>query len=104
MSIQFEEKNFFSDNNLFEESNVTISVQKRNGKKCITIVIGMATDLDLPKIVSYLKKTYNCNGSIIKDDKHGEIIKLSGDQKDNVYNFLIDEEINKREDIIVKGV
>jgi translation initiation factor 1 len=64
----------------------------------------MATDLDLAKIVSYLKKKYNCNGSIIKDDKRGEIITLTGDQKDNVYNFLIDEEINKREDIIVKGV
>ena len=72
MSIQFEEKKFFSDNNLFEESNVTISVQKRNGKKCITIVIGMATDLDLPKIVSYLKKTYKDSyiGLVVLDYLH----------------------------------
>lgn len=83
---------------------VTISVSKRNGKKCITYVIGMAEDLDLKKIVSYLKKTYSCNGSIIKDEKYGEIMKFSGDQKENIYNFLVKEEIYQKEDIIVKGI
>ena len=46
----------------------------------------MAHDLDLKKILSYLKKTYNCNGSIIKDEQFGEIITLTGDQKVNIYN------------------
>lgn len=83
---------------------VTIAVGKRNGKKCITNIIGMADDLDLKKILSYLKKTYNCNGSIVKDETHGEVISLTGDQKENVYNFLVEEKIYKKEDIIVKGV
>ena len=90
-------------NALFSEK-VTISVEKRNGKKCITNVIGMADDLDLPKILSYIKKTHNCNGSIIKNDTHGEVMSFSGDQKENIYNFLINEEIYKKEDIIVKGI
>ena len=92
------------DNELFSKNIVTISVQKRNGRQCITTISGMAEDLDLKKIISYFKKTYSCNGSILKDEKYGEVITLSGDQKDNMYNFLINEEINKREDIIVKGV
>ena len=54
-------------------------------------------------ILSYIKKTHSCNGSVIKDEKFGEIIKLSGDQRENMYKFLIEEEINKSEDIIVKG-
>lgn len=91
------------ESNLFT-SKVTIDVEKRNGKKCITNIIGMDEDLDLKKIMSYLKKTYNCNGSIIKDETHGEVISLTGDQKENVYNFLIKEQIYKKEDIIVKGV
>jgi len=95
---------FNGQNDLFENSKVTISVEKRNGKKCITNVIGMAEDLDLKKIMSYIKKTYSCNGSIIKDEKHGEVISFSGDQKENIFNFLVDEEIYKKEDIIVKGV
>jgi translation initiation factor 1 len=97
--------NQFNDTktDIFEEK-VTISVGKRNGKKCITSVIGMANDLDLKKISSYLKKTYNCNGSIIKDPLHGEVMTFTGDQKENIYNFLINEEIYKKEDIIIKGV
>ena len=64
----------------------------------------MAEDLDLKKILSYLKKKHNCNGSIIKDEKHGEVMLFSGDQKENIYNFLIKEDIYKAEDIIVKGM
>jgi len=93
----------YLESTLFTDK-VTIAVEKRNGKKCTTNIIGMADDLDLPRILSYLKKTYNCNGSIIKDAVHGEVISLTGDQKENVYNFLIKEEIYKAEDIIVKGV
>ena len=100
MNIDFEE----IDNNLFENSKVTISVEKRGGKKCITTVIGMAEDLDLHKILSYLKKTYNCSGSILKDETYGEVMTFTGDQKENIYNFLINEEIYKKEDIIIKGI
>jgi translation initiation factor 1 len=85
-------------------SKVTIVVVKRNGKKSITNVIGMAEDLDLKKILSYLKKTYSCNGSILKHETHGEIMSFTGDQKENVYNFLINEQIYNKEDIIIKGV
>lgn len=91
------------DNDLFT-SKVTISVKKRNGRQFITNVIGMADDLDLPKILSYLKKKYNCNGSITTDKVHGEIMSFTGDQGENIYNFLIDQEIYKKEDIIVRGV
>jgi translation initiation factor SUI1 len=87
---------------LFNEK-VTISVEKRNGKKCITNVIGMAEDLDLRKILSYLKRELNCNGSILKDEQYGEVMTFSGDQLEHVYNFLIREEIYNKEDIIVKG-
>jgi translation initiation factor SUI1 len=100
-----------SSNNIFDEmdeqlfvNKVTISLEKRNGKKCITNVIGMAEELDLKKILSYLKKKHNCNGSIVNDEKYGEVMLFSGDQKENIYNFLIDEEIYKKDDIIVKGI
>lgn len=100
MNIEFEE----IDNNVFETSKVTIVVDKRGGKKCITNVIGMADDLDLKKIMSYIKKTYNCSGSVIKDETYGEVMSFTGDQKENIYHFLIQEEIYKKDDIIVKGV
>jgi translation initiation factor 1 len=100
MNIDFEEIN----NSLFENSKVTIIVEKRGGKRFITNVIGMAEDLDLNKILSYLKKKHNCSGSILKDEKFGEIMSFTGDQKENIYNFLVNEEICDKEDIIIKGV
>lgn len=105
MSIQlkFDELNTMEDN-FFSQNKVTISVQQRNGRKNITSISGFAEDLDLKKILSHVKKTYNCNGSIINNEKFGEIMILTGDQKDNIYNFLINEEIYKKDDIIIKGV
>lgn len=87
-----------------EKKYVTIRVQQRNGKKCLTIITGIAEDLDVYKILKYLKKKYSCNGSISNDEKFGEVIALSGDQKENVYKFFIKEEIYKKDCIIIKGV
>ena len=92
------------ENDLFNKNIVTISVENRNRRQFITTIIGMAQDLDLKKITSYFKRTYNCNGFIVKDEKFGEVITLTGDQHKNVYNFLIDEEINKKDEIIIKGI
>jgi translation initiation factor 1 len=95
---------FEDGENLLNKNMVTIMVQKRNGKKCITSVIGMAEDLDLKKIISYIKKKYSCNGSVVVDEEHGEVMIFTGDQKENIYNFLIDQEINKKDEIILKGI
>jgi translation initiation factor 1 len=95
---------FDDDEDLLSKNMVTIAVQKRNGKKCITNVIGMAKDLDLKKILSYIKKTYSCNGSIINDEKYGEVMSFTGDQKKNIYDFLIKEEINKKDEITLRGI
>ena len=100
INIEFEEIN----NSLLGNSKVTITVEKRGNKRFITNVIGMAEDLDLHKILSYLKKKHSCSGSILKDEEYGEIMSFTGDQKENIYNFLINEKIYDKEDIIIKGV
>ena len=105
MQAQFNNKiDLFSSEEFFTQSKVTIAMQKRNGRKCITTITGLADDLDLKLILSHIKKTYSCNGAVTKDETYGEIITFSGDQRENFYNFLITEEICKAEDIIVKGI
>jgi len=99
MSLTFPE-----DNDLFNKTPITISVEKRNGKKCITSVIGMPEDLDLKRILSYIKKTFSCNGSIIIDKEYGEVMLFTGDQKEHVYDFLIKQEICTKDEIIIKGI
>ena len=94
----------FAIDNAKDNSKIHVRVQQRNGKKCQTIITGIAEDLDTDKILKYLKKKYSCNGYITDDEKFGEVITLSGDQKENVYNFFIKEEIYKKDCIIIKGV
>ena len=44
------------NNNLFDDnlrSKLTISVQQRNNRQCITIISEIAEDLDLKKLLKY---------------------------------------------------
>ena len=86
-----------------ERNLIHIRVQQRNGKKCLTSIHGIADDLDLKKILKYLKKVYSTNGSVVNDPPHGDVIQLQGDQRRNVYDSLIDWKIANKEDIRVHG-
>ena len=83
---------------------VVIQVQRRNARQCFTIISDIAEDLDLKKICRYFKKTLNCGGNILKDENLGEIIRLTGDQKQAVVDFFIEEQIYKGDEIILKGI
>ena len=95
---------FDDDDDLLFKTMVTISLQQRNNKKWMTFVIGLAKDLDLTKILLYIKKTHGCNGSIVNDEKYGKVMSFTGDQQKNIYDFLINKQINKIDEIILKGV
>merc|ERR1712205_163194 len=81
---------------------VHIRVQQRNGRKCLTTVQGLAADLDIKKILKYIKKAFNCNGTVV-NDKAGDVIQLQGDQRKNVQKFLTKENICNAEEVKVHG-
>ena len=82
---------------------VHVRVQQRNGRKCISTIQGLADDLDIKRILKEFKKTFSCNGAIVKYDELGEIIQLSGDQRANVKSFLVDQEICTESQIQLHG-
>ena len=82
---------------------VHIRIQARNGRKSITSVSGLATDLDLKKILKSFKKTLKCNGAILDDEELGKIIQLQGDHRVMIRDFLVEQEINVPDDIIMHG-
>lgn len=86
-----------------DNSKIHIRVQQRNGRKCITTVQGLADDLDIKKIIRALKKAFQCNGSIIVDEELGEIVQLSGDQRSNVRDFFVSQEICHDDQIVIHG-
>eukprot|EP00980_Cylindrotheca_fusiformis_P031742 scaffold26892_cov132-Cylindrotheca_fusiformis.AAC.2 len=82
----------------YREEKVHIRVQQRIGRQCITTVAGLAEDLDVKKICEAFKKNFYCKGAVRKD----EVILLSGDQRTNVKDFLVDQEICRGESIVVQ--
>ena len=68
-------------------SVIDIRLQQRNGKKTMTLIEGLAEDLDLKKILRYLKRTMNTNGAVIRK-KEEVVIMLQGDQRTKVYEFF----------------
>ena len=58
------------------KNTIHLYFQKRNARKCLTLVQGMPDDLDLDKIARTFKKRWHCNGNTLFSDKWGEIIQL----------------------------
>ena len=88
------------------QQKIHIRVQQRNGKKSITTIEGFAEDLDLKRICKDMRKKFNCNGNVIEDDDRGEVIQLQGDQRENVKNWIITEQIiqkNEQDLIVIHG-
>jgi translation initiation factor 1 len=72
---------------------IHIRVQQRNGRKCITTVQGLDSQLDLKKILKAIKKAECCNGTVVEDEEMGEVLQFQGDQRDAVAKFLTENEI-----------
>ena len=84
-------------------NKVHIRMQMRNRRKCILTIQGLDDDLDLKKICKALRKNLQCNGAVVKDKEYGDIIQLQGDHRSVVQEFLIDQEIITKDQLIVHG-
>lgn len=88
---------FYSSNSSYSYSYYSFR------RKCITTIQGLPDDLDLKKIARALKKTFQCNGTVNEDEELGEIIQLSGDQRTNVREFFVDQEVCHDDQIVIHG-
>jgi len=73
------------------ERNIHIRIQQRNGRKTLTTIEGIPNKFDLKKVLKVIKKQFACNGTIVNDDKAGDVIQLQGDQRNAVKDFLTDK-------------
>ncbi len=88
------------------KSKVHIRVQQRNGKKCITSIQGLDDDLDQKRICKHMRRNFNCNGNVVKDDDGTEVIQLQGDQRENVRAFLLEQTViepHEKDRLVVHG-
>lgn len=83
---------------------VHIRIQQRTTKKALTLVQGLPPKLNMKKVASYFKKTCCCNGTIVEDDSYGKILQLTGDQRQQVRDFLVEQKICPKELVKIHGV
>ena len=55
------------------------------------------------RLLKAFKKEFACNGTIVNDEDMGEIMQMSGDQRQKVLQFLTEEGIADKEVIKVHG-
>lgn len=80
-----------------------IRVQQRSGRKTLTTVQGLPRSLDPKRVLKAFKKNFACNGTIVDDPDLGEVIQLSGDQRQKIATVLVDEGICGKDEIKVHG-
>ena len=87
------------------QSTVHIWLRQRNrsGRKYITEVEGLAKDLNLKKIMRYWRHDFHCSVTKIKNIEGKTILKLQGNQQDNINKFLLDEKIIDKSMIKIHG-
>lgn len=85
-------------------TKIHLWLKQRNARKTITTIEGLNERLNLKLLASHLKKTLNCNGNVDVNKKTGcKVIRLTGDQREKVSQFLQRERIANDRDIIIHG-
>jgi translation initiation factor 1 len=74
---------------------IHIRIQQRNGRKTLTTLQGLPKQYDQKKLLKAFKKEFACNGTLVDDEKMGQVIQLQGDQRAKISTFLVDNGMEK---------
>ncbi len=75
-----------------DKSYVHIRIQQRNGRKSVTTIAGLPSNLDFERILKSMKKNFCCNGHLINDGDQ-VVLQLQGDQRKNIAEFMMEEKL-----------
>ena len=67
----------FENNNDIIVQNIHIRIIQRNSSKYITTIEGLDSEINIKKLLKYMKKSFSCNGSIKKTEEKTKYIQLS---------------------------
>jgi len=75
-------------------SKIHIGIKQRTKKKSLTLIEGLADDLDLKKIAKYIRLEFQTSSAVVNiKDSEGNItasyIQVSGDYREEVKKFLM---------------
>jgi translation initiation factor 1 len=73
-----------------EKIHVRIQDQK---KRKLTLIEGLDDDLDQHRIAKAMKKAFSCSSTVHIDKEGRDVIMLQGDQRSNVKEWLLAQQI-----------
>jgi translation initiation factor 1 len=70
----------------------------------VTTVEGLSPELDLKRIVKAIRKKFCCQGIVKTDEAKGTVaLQVSGDQRENIKQWLIAEGLATEQQIRLHG-
>ena len=57
----------------------------------------------MKKVLKACKKSMNCNGTVVDDEKMGQVIQLQGDKREEFKKFIVENELAEANTIKVHG-
>lgn len=79
------------------DKKIHLRLQQRSNKKSITIVEGLNEDT-AKKVIPTLRSKLGCSGTFKSD-----AIQFSGDQRRKIMDYLLQEKLAKKSEIILHG-
>lgn len=86
-------------------SKVVLSAKKYRANKYNTFVTGLSNDFDINRIAKHLGRLLNCTSAVDKkkDSKDKHLIRLTGDQRQGVREFLLKHQLCNDDQIVISG-
>lgn len=103
MDLSFlDRKDPFADTSLqtthLSKEKIHIRIQDQKARK-LTIIEGLDEDLDQERIAKAMKRVFSCSSKVSKDTAGNDVIILQGDQRLNVKEWLLAQEILTQQEV-----
>lgn len=86
-------------------SKIIIKLIQRENNNLITVIEGLHPTYDITNLVKCMKEKFECNGGVfINTVTNNQMIKLGGDKRNKVKQFLIEEGLVPADAIIIDDI
>jgi len=82
---------------------VHIAYQQRNGRKGITTIVGLPSEVNFKKLAQKMKKQLHVSATIKDDQERGKVIQTSGDTRREVAEYIVKLNIVEKDQITIRG-
>ncbi len=96
-----------TDTALQRTNKIHLRINKRGNKNWLTLIEGLDEDLDEVRICRHMRRAFNCNGAVLKNENGESVLQFQGDQRQSIKEWLLAQQIltekEAKERLIIHG-